>query len=63
MRNGDGSWRRDDERHQNVLLDTTLAPAVLKAEGCNEGQGYLFSKARPQADVLEMLARQATQAA
>ena len=29
--------------------------ACLKAEGCNEGQGYLFSKAKPQADVLRLL--------
>jgi diguanylate cyclase (GGDEF)-like protein/PAS domain S-box-containing protein len=29
--------------------------ARLKAEGCNEGQGYLFSRARPQAEIAEML--------
>src|SRR5699024_144568 len=29
----------------------------LKAEGCDEGQGYLFSKAVPQAEVLAMLSR------
>jgi diguanylate cyclase (GGDEF)-like protein/PAS domain S-box-containing protein len=29
--------------------------AYLKAEGCKEGQGFLFSRARPQADVLKML--------
>ena len=29
--------------------------ALLKAEGRNEGQGYLFSKARPQAEIAEML--------
>jgi EAL domain-containing protein (putative c-di-GMP-specific phosphodiesterase class I) len=29
--------------------------ACLKAEGCNEGQGFLFSKAQPQADVLRLL--------
>ena len=29
--------------------------ACLKAEGCNEGQGYLFAKAQPQADVLRLL--------
>lgn len=26
---GDGSWRRDDERHDNVLLDTAAVPARL----------------------------------
>ena len=29
VRNDDGSWRRDDEHHENVLLDTTLIPALL----------------------------------
>jgi diguanylate cyclase (GGDEF)-like protein/PAS domain S-box-containing protein len=31
--------------------------ARLKAEGCNEGQGYLFSHARPQAEISEMLGK------
>ena len=30
---GDGSWRRDDERHENVLVETTAVPAVLAAHG------------------------------
>jgi SAM-dependent methyltransferase len=29
----DGSWRRDDERHENVLVDTAGIPAVLRAHG------------------------------
>ncbi len=33
LRNGDGSWRRDDERHRNVLLDTTLIPTLLAGSG------------------------------
>ena len=33
VRNDDGSWRRDDERHENVLIDTTQVPAVLAAHG------------------------------
>jgi hypothetical protein len=32
LRNADGSWRRDDERHDNVLLDTAQVPALLAAE-------------------------------
>lgn len=31
-RSPDGSWQRDDERHENVLIDTSLVPLVL-AEG------------------------------
>jgi SAM-dependent methyltransferase len=33
VRNEDGSWRRDDERHDNVLIDTAEVPALLASEG------------------------------
>jgi SAM-dependent methyltransferase len=33
LRNDDGSWRRDDERHDNVLVDVAAIPAQLAAEG------------------------------
>jgi SAM-dependent methyltransferase len=29
LRNEDGTWRRDDERHDNVLIDTTRVPGLL----------------------------------
>jgi SAM-dependent methyltransferase len=29
VRNEDGSWRRDDERHENVLIDTKRVPGLL----------------------------------
>jgi SAM-dependent methyltransferase len=29
VRNDDGSWRRDDEHHENVLVDTGLVPKLL----------------------------------
>ncbi len=32
-RNDDGSWRRDDERHDNVLIDTSRIPALLAEHG------------------------------
>lgn len=28
-----GSWRRDDETHHNVLIDTARVPALLAGEG------------------------------
>ncbi|KAA0235007.1 MAG: Trans-aconitate 2-methyltransferase [Acidimicrobiales bacterium] len=31
--NADGSWRRDDERHDNVLIDTKLVAQALHSEG------------------------------
>ncbi len=33
VRNDDGSWRRDDERHDNVLINTTRVPALLARNG------------------------------
>ena len=33
VRQDDGTWRRDDERHENALLDTSEVPALLAAEG------------------------------
>ena len=32
-RNPDGTWRRDDERHDNVLLDVTTIPPLLAGTG------------------------------
>lgn len=32
-RNEDGSWRRDDERHDNVLIDTSAVPALMARHG------------------------------
>jgi SAM-dependent methyltransferase len=32
-RNDDGSWRRDDERHDNILIDTSRVPALLAEHG------------------------------
>jgi len=42
VRNGDGSWRRDDERHDNVLIDTSKIPALLAAEGLRVEVGASF---------------------
>ena len=33
VRNADGSWRRDDERHDNVMVDTPKVPALLAPDG------------------------------
>jgi SAM-dependent methyltransferase len=33
LRNDDGTYRRSDERHDNVLLDTTLIPGLLESTG------------------------------
>lgn len=33
VRGDDGSWRRDDERHDNVLVDTSRIPEILGGHG------------------------------
>ncbi len=33
VENDDGSWRRDHERHENVLLDVATVPPLLAGEG------------------------------
>jgi len=33
LREGEDSWRRDDERHDNVLIDTAPVPALLARHG------------------------------
>jgi hypothetical protein len=32
-RNDDGTWRRDDERHDNVMVDVSTVPALLADHG------------------------------
>jgi len=33
LRHHDGTWRRDDERHDNILVDTDAIPPLLASEG------------------------------
>jgi SAM-dependent methyltransferase len=42
LRNEDGSWRRDDERHDNVLIDTSCVPALLREYGVDATVGSSF---------------------
>ncbi len=39
-------------------IETQADLACLAAEGCKEGQGFFFSEARPQDEVLKLLAEQ-----
>lgn len=42
LRNDDGSWRRDDEQHDNVLIDTSRVPELLGAHGVTATVGSAF---------------------
>ncbi|MGY3032924.1 diguanylate cyclase (GGDEF)-like protein/PAS domain S-box-containing protein [Bradyrhizobium sp. USDA 4354] len=39
-------------------VETEAELSCLRAEGCHEGQGFLFSKARPNAEIIGLLAAQ-----
>ena len=45
VRNDDGTWRRDDERHENVLVDVSALPAVLAREGVESEARRSFGSA------------------
>ncbi len=40
--NGDGSWRRDREHHENVLIDTSTIPPLLARHGVDARVGAAF---------------------
>jgi SAM-dependent methyltransferase len=42
LRNPDGTWRRSDERHENVLLATKEIPAILAPDGIEVTVGTSF---------------------
>jgi SAM-dependent methyltransferase len=41
-RNDDESWRRDDERHDNVLIEVSRVPALLAGHGVDVTLGTTF---------------------
>jgi SAM-dependent methyltransferase len=42
VRVDDGSWRRDEERHDNVMVDTSIVPALLAQHGVHATVGDAF---------------------
>lgn len=43
-RTDDGSWRRSDERHENVLIDTSKVPPLLQRHGLTARVGDCFGE-------------------
>jgi diguanylate cyclase (GGDEF)-like protein/PAS domain S-box-containing protein len=41
-------------------VETEAELACLRSEGCHEGQGFLFSRARPNDEIIDLLRAQAT---
>jgi SAM-dependent methyltransferase len=46
VRNDDGSWRRQEERHENVLVDTARVPALLENHGVQASLSSSFGTER-----------------
>ena len=42
IRGNDGTWRRDDERHDNILIDTSYVPELLRECGVDATIGSSF---------------------
>ncbi len=54
-----GCWRRDDERHDNVLIDTAQVPGVLAAEGIEVTVGTAFGGERLPPGLAVLIGRRA----
>ena len=63
MRNDDGSWRRDDERHDNVLIDTARVPELLATEGVEVSVRSAFGHEQLPTGLAVLIGRRAPLAA
>ena len=46
LRNDDGCWRRDDERHENVLVEASRLPGLLARNGLEATLAPAFGSER-----------------
>jgi len=57
VRNPDGSWRRDDERHDNVLIDTSQVPELLAEHGVEASISSSFAGVELPAGLVAIVGR------
>ena len=57
VRGDDGAWRRDDERHENVLVDTARIPGLLAGHGVEARVGDSFGGERLPAGLRVIVGR------
>ncbi|HUD38976.1 MAG TPA: class I SAM-dependent methyltransferase [Streptosporangiaceae bacterium] len=60
--NGDGSWRREHEHHENVLVEAARIPALLRQHGVEAEVGPSFGTERNPAGLLAVTGRKADRA-
>lgn len=59
VRAGDGTWRRDDERHENVLVDAAEAAPLLARHGVTAAVGTAFGTEELPAGLVTVVGRRA----
>jgi len=59
VRDAGGSWRRDDETHHNVLIDTARVPTLLAAEGVDVQVAAAFGTEQLPAGLRVLIGRRA----
>jgi hypothetical protein len=57
IRGAEGSWRRDDERHDNVLIDTSYVPELLREYGVEATCGTSFGGEHLPAGLVTVIGR------
>ena len=57
VRQGDGTWRRDDERHDNVLIETSKVPALLARHGIDAAIAASFGDEQLPAGLVALTGR------
>jgi len=53
----DGSWRRDDERHDNILIDVSRVPELLARHGVEARVGDTFGSDPPLVGLKTLIGR------
>jgi hypothetical protein len=59
LRDPGGSWRRDDERHVNVLIDTRRVPELLANYGVEATVSSAFGSETLPAGLVAIIGRRA----
>jgi SAM-dependent methyltransferase len=57
VRNEDGSWRRDDEHHENTLVDTAKVPELLAQRGVEARVADAFGSETLPAGLVAIIGR------
>ena len=59
LRQEDGTWRRDDERHENVLVETAAVPTLLAEHGVEARVSESFGDEELPAGMVAIVGRKA----